>query len=221
MPQLGPAAIRAESHGPRRGPLGHLFSGASGDAMQDENDKRRRFYEGISFASDAQIREWASQVAATWAALEPIDPKQEAADTRTERSFGAARAIINDFCLRQDLGEQQSPEALRWLAEALARILDHKDPLHSLGLMPRANKRPPDPQQAIDAAWWVRCAEANGYSHREAVTLAAETYGRDIKTIERYIAQAGEWAEHLTIEPTASRRYFEARRRPLPNRDKK
>ncbi len=186
--------------------------------MISNEDERRRFFDGVSFAPDHLIRDWATLIAATWAAADPVDPKQDPADTRDNRSHGAALALINDFCLRQSLGEAQSPEALRWLAEALGRIVEHKDKdaLRSLGLLPRPKHRPADGQRAIDVAWWIQAARDRGHLLKDAKELAAAAFAKDIKRIEGMRRDGRPWVEGWTDDDTLRERYFLTRGVPLP-----
>ena len=110
---------------------------------------------------------------------------------------------------------------MRWIAEALGRILEHKDPLHSLGLKPRPAHAPGDPQAAIDVAWWIACAKKLGHDAREAAGLAAEAFAKDLKSIQRYQAKAGEWTQGMNPDASAWARYFKARGKPLPEWNKK
>ena len=169
------------------------------------------------FERESVIRECVLRVIQTWSALEPTDPKQPSKNTLDDSVDDAARTLIEDFCLRQDLGQPQSPESLGWLAEALSRILEHKDPLHSLGLMARPSSRPVDTQTAFDSTIWVRCAEALGYSRAEAIARAAETFAKDIKTVERYRKVRAERATEEIAELAVWQRYFsKVGRKPLP-----
>jgi hypothetical protein len=179
-------------------------------------EERRAFFKDVCFAPDHLIRDWAAVVAATWDAMDARESKAIPADTRSNDTYGAAHAIIQEFVLRDTLGVQQSPEILHWLAEALQRILRHKDPLHSLGLLPRPKHRPADPQPSIDVVWWVRCAERLGYESVEAKALASEAFFKDPKTIGRYLESARECADSMNSDLTHWVRYFESRNRPLP-----
>lgn len=189
--------------------------------MISNDDEWRDFYKGISHAPDHKIREWATLIAAVWGAWTPTDPAQQSADTRDNRSHGAALNIIEDFRLRQSLGVEQSPETLRWLAEALGRVVEHKDldPLHSLGLLPRPRKRPPDPQLGEDVAFWIECAGRRGYSESEAKDLAATVYAKDPRSIDRYLQRAVGWTP---ASDESAERYFMHKGKPLPEpKDKK
>ena len=186
--------------------------------MISDEDGKRRFFDGVSFAPDHLIRDWVTLIAATWAAADPVDPKQDSTDSRDSRSHGAALSIINDFCLRQSLGEAQSPEALHWLAEALGRIVEHKDKdaLRSLGLMPRPKHRPADGQRAIDVAWWIQAAQDRGHALSAAKDLAANAFSKDLKRIEGMRKEGRPWVEGWTKDEAARERYFLARCVPLP-----
>jgi hypothetical protein len=48
-----------------------------------------------------------------------------AAGARGAQVDELARFLISDFCVRAWANEPQSPHALRWLADALDRMLDH------------------------------------------------------------------------------------------------
>ena len=184
--------------------------------MTERDEDSNTTYRGITFAPDHLLREWANGIASVWSAMEPSDPKQTAADTRNDSIHGMSLRLIEDFCLRQHLGQPQSPETILWLSEVLARIVEHKDPLHSLGLLPRPNRRPSHSQPAIDVVWWLRSAELRGHSPQEANGLAADCFSKDLKTIQGYRRLAGAWAESMNPDPEHWTQYFERRSRPLP-----
>lgn len=184
--------------------------------MTQQDEDSHNAFRGTTFAPDHLLREWADGVASVWSAMDPSDPKQAAADTRNDLIHGMSLRLIEDFCLRQHLGRPQSPETLLWLSEVLARIVAHKDPLHSLGLLPRPNRRPSDSQRPIDVVFWLRNAELRGHSPQEANGLAAECFSKDLKTIQGYRRQAGAFAESMTSDPEHWTEYFELRSKPLP-----
>ena len=94
-----------------------------------------------------------------------------------------ARQILRDFVMRQSSGKLHSPVTLDWLAGVFDAVLDHADPREALGLQPRPNHRPREENPIdVDVAMWLRAAEQRGYSHGDAVGLAAEQFSRDTKT---------------------------------------
>ena len=171
--------------------------------MIQDDDEARSFYldeEPISHPSDTLLNEWITRIRS---------------DERGPEIDGIARAIIRDFYLRNFLGVEQSRVATNWLAEALSEILDHKDPLHALGLMRRPNKRPPDPSKGMDVAMWVACAERLGLSHPDAKRKAAEVFHMDESNVGKLIRKTGalEW---MNPDTNALIEYFALLGKPLP-----
>ena len=180
-----------------------------GDMMIDDKEGKRRFFADVENVPDHLLQDWTARIQT---------------GERNNEVHGLAQAVIHDFCLRQDLGHGQSEVTLRWLVDVLEGILDHRDPMEVLGLLPRPKSRPPDPQRAIDVAWWLRTAELQGYLPQEAVALAADCFDRDAKTIERYRKQGAGWTEGMNPDIGHWERYFLSSKppRPLPPpRDKK
>ena len=176
--------------------------------MIETEDERRRFYEDVSHVSDNLLFEWTELIRS---------------GNRGAEIDGYATCAINDFWLRQSLGDPQSRFTVGWLAEVLDRATEHRNPAQlfdELGLMPKPKRRPADPQRAIDVGWWLKCASNRGHSEAEAVALAAECFHRDVKTIERYRKQAADWAGGMTAVDETWERYFMGHRppRPLPKR---
>ena len=176
--------------------------------MIETEDERRRFYEHVAHTPESLLFEWTELIRA---------------GQRGREIDGYATNAINDFWLRQSLGRPQSQAALSWLAEVLDRATEHRNPsqlFDELGLLPRPNRRPANPQHAIDVGWWLKCVSNRGYSEAEAVALAAECFHRDVKTIERYRKQAADWASGMTAADETWERYFMGHRppRPLPKR---
>ena len=99
-----------------------------------------------------------------------------------------------------------------WIAEGLAAILEHRDARETLGLLPRAKKRPADPQRGWDIAMWIDAAEKLGYSRATAVKLAADAFHTDDSNVRKLIKNSPEW-----INPNKDwDEYFTLRSRPLP-----
>lgn len=168
----------------------------------------------LVFAQDHLLRNWADKVRRVWAAIEPTEMGIEPQDLRTDEVHGAALALLNDFCFRVAFDEPQSRETLRWLAEALERMVEHKDPLQCFGLLPRANNRPADSELATEVTYWITCARKLG--HDDAKALAAECFHKDVKTIERYLRETGEWAASMNPDLEHWKRRFLNHGRPLP-----
>jgi hypothetical protein len=133
-------------------------------------------------------------------------------------AHGFALCIINDFRKRDLLNKPQSPQTLRWLAESLGRILNHKykrDAREVFSLPPRREGRPGDAQQAMDIACWVKFAVDRGYSEAQAHNLAAGMFHRDVKQIRRQHKRFHWYAED--INPKFDwKGYFLFKKRPLP-----
>ena len=164
----------------------------------------RQFWDGVTHVPEHLLHEWTERIRS---------------GERGKEVDGYATAVIHDFWLRQALEHEQSPATLAWLADVLDRATEHRNPkelMAELGLLPRPRKRPPDPQRAIDVAWWLRSAERLGYTAKEAVELAAECFHKDVKTIERYRAQAVEDADGMTADAENWERYFIAAKPPRP-----
>lgn len=180
--------------------------------MIEDREELLEFWDGVTHIQEHLLREWTERIRS---------------GERGKEVDGFATAVIHDFWLRHSLGHEQSPVALAWLADVLDSATEHRNPkelMSELGLLPRPRKRPPDPQRAIDVAWWLRSAERLGYSAKEAVELASECFHRDVKTIDRYRKQAGSWADGMTANAETWRSYFLSAKppRPLPPpKDKK
>ena len=169
-----------------------------------------------ALAPDHLLRNWAESIAVVWAAMEPTDKKVKEQDLRNDEVHGKALGLLNDFCLRVALDKPQSQETLRWLAEAVQRVVDYKDPLHAFGLLPRPNRRPANAQPAIDVAWWLACAGQLGYSNPEANALAAECFCKDLKTVQGHRRRAGGWTTEMNPDLQHWKQYFDHHCRPLP-----
>lgn len=179
--------------------------------MIEDEEGKRRFYEGVQHVPDHLLLDWTARIQS---------------GEKGNEIHGFAVAIIHDFSLRLTLGHEQSPVTMRWLADVLEDVAEYRDPkrvLELLGLMPRPKKRPADPHRAVDVALWLRSAQQRGYSASEAVHLAADCFCKDVKTIERYRKAAGDWAEGMNPEASWERYFMGAKPpRPLPPpRDKK
>ncbi|MBS0346595.1 MAG: hypothetical protein JSR69_09045 [Proteobacteria bacterium] len=170
--------------------------------IHDDDELRSFFSEDapVSHPSEAQLNDWIARIRS---------------DERGPEIEGIARAIIRDFYLRNFLGVAQSRVATNWLADALSEILDHKDPLHALGLLPRPNNRPPDPSRGMDVAMWLACAERLGISRPEAKRQAAEAFHMDESNVGKLIRQAGA-VEWMNPDTNVLIEYFELQGRPLP-----
>lgn len=170
--------------------------------IRDDNDAKRFLSEEepISHPPDTLLSAWITRIRC---------------DGPSPESDRLARAIIRDFYLRNFLGVEQSRIALDWLAESLSEILDHKEPLRALGLMPRPNKRPPDPSKALDVTMWVACAEGLGIAHADAKMQAAEVFHMDESNVSKLIRKAGalEW---MNPDMSVLIEYFALRGKPLP-----
>jgi len=171
--------------------------------IEDDNDIRHIFAdeEPISHPPDALLSAWITRI-------RNEEPSSE--------SDGLARSIIRDFYLRNFLGIEQSRITLDWLADSLSEILDHKDPLRALGLMPRPKKRPPDPSKAMDVAMWVACAERIGLSHADAKRRAADTFHMDESNVAKLIRKGGalEW---MNPDTNVLIKHFALLGKPLPD----
>ncbi|WP_374671684.1 hypothetical protein [Acidovorax temperans] len=171
--------------------------------IQDDDELRSFLLDDapISHPSEAQLNDWIARIRS---------------DERGPAIDGIARVIIRDFYLRNFLGIEQSRVATGWLAESLSEILDHKDPLHALGLLPRPNKRPADPRKGMDVAMWVACAERIGLSHPEAKRQAAEAFHMDESNVGKLIRQYGglKW---MNPDTDVLIEYFKLQGRPLPS----
>jgi len=167
-------------------------------------DDRREFYRGIALHSDRQLRDWIAQL--------------ESGGKGTEM---LSTFILKDFTIRALLGEQQSQVTLEWLADAFERILNHEDPRAVLSLPKRARNRPADPAAinlAIDVTCWIKLAMDLGYSEPEATELAAGSFSRDVRSIQRMRKKAAGWADSMTSDMNYWTEYFSVvRRRPLPS----
>lgn len=172
--------------------------------MIQDDEEARNFYLGeepISHPSDALLNEWITRI--------------RSGERRPEID-GIARTILRDFYLRNFLGVEQSRVVTNWLADAFSEILDHKDPLLAFGLMPRPNKRPPDPSKGIDVAMWVACAERLGLSRPDAKREAAEVFHMDESNVGKLIRKTGalEW---MNPDTNALVEYFALLGKPLPS----
>jgi hypothetical protein len=168
------------------------------------DEELRTFYEGISFVPDQLLLDWTARLKSGEVSAE---------------ADAIARKIIQDFCLRQWVGEPQSGVTLGWLATQLSSILDNADPLGALGLTKRTKGRPADAELAIRIAWWVKAATLRGYSHRDARTKAADVFCRDVKSIERYEKQAAAWADEMNLANDWEEYFLNLKQaRPLPPR---
>ena len=170
--------------------------------MIRSKEELRAFYEGTERTPDHLLVQWTTRLLA--------GERGKAAD-------GLARAILNDFILRQQLRQPHSAVTLDWLADVLGSILDHHaEPLAALGLSKRAKHRPADPQVSMDVAWWVRLTERRGYTAAEAKEMAAALFHRDVKTVEADKRRAAGWVDGMNPDPAAGRDYFMTLKPPRP-----
>ena len=94
------------------------------------------------------------------------------------------------------------------------KILEYKDARDALGLLPRANKRPGNPQRGWDIACWIDVAEKRGYARAEAVKLAADTFHTDESNVRKLIKNSPDW---INPDLEVWDEYFRLKSRPLPS----
>lgn len=169
--------------------------------MISNDDELRKFYNEevpVSRPDDALLRDWIARLQSGERGIE---------------ADGIARYIIKDFRLRQFLGLPQSAVVLEWLGDVLGAIVEYADARESLGLMPRPNKRPADPQRGWDIACWVEVAIQRGYKKAEAIQRAAEVFFVDPSNVRKLLKTGPEW-----MNPSGDvwDEYFQLRKRPLP-----
>lgn len=170
--------------------------------MQQYDEGPREFdgdSEPDSPPSDAQLQEWIAQIQS---------------GERGDEIDGLSRVILRDFILRQYLGVSHSPITLDWIAEVFSTILDHEDPLETLGLKPRPKHRPPDPQHGWHVACRVKAAQERGYSRAEAVNAASDLFHLDESAVRRMVKKDPEW----TNSKANWEAHFLQALRPLPPR---
>mgnify|MGYP000611746666 FL=1 len=164
------------------------------------------FPAGISHIPDALLLAWTTRISA---------------GERNVEVDRIARALIRDICLRQWLGVPHSAIALNWLCDVLDGTLNHEDPKSLLGLLPRKASRPASSvDTSFEVACWLRLAqEDRGYTRREAKDLAAQLFGRDLKTIERDARMAKSWVSTINPDADWEGRFLTMKPpRPLPPR---
>lgn len=154
--------------------------------------------------------------------IEPLSDAELDSLTARLRSGGAdgddpARRVLIDFILRHWLGKPHSAVTLEWLADAFDAILQGAKPLDALGLRPRPAQRPKGKTDVSTlVAVWLRLAEDRGYTHAEAVALAAGRFARDTKSIERYRRAAAKWNWADSLDPEIWEQVLLAAGKPLP-----
>jgi len=169
--------------------------------MIRNDDELREFYNKevpVSHPNDALLLDWTTRLQS---------------GERNAETDGIARYIIKDFQLRQFLGDAQSPVTLEWLSGVLGAILDHKDALETLGLLPRPKKRPADPQRGWDISCWVAVSIKRGYKQAEAIQLAAEKFCTDESNVRKLLKTRQEW---MNPNDDVWDEYFQIRKRQLP-----
>lgn len=100
-----------------------------------------------------------------------------------------SKEILWDFCLRHWHQKPQSTYATTWIVDALGEVLEHQPADEAFALMTRANHRPGHTgRDTTPIVAWVALAVQRGYSKGEAEQEAADLYGCDKRSVQRYRA---------------------------------
>lgn len=167
-----------------------------------DDEDRKRFYANTVRIQENLLAEWIAEI--------------ESAELKGGVT-GLALAVLEDFCVRTELGQPQSELTLRWLTKSLRRIIAGEDAVSVLHLQKRPRHRPVESGiRGFEIAWWVRIAIDRGYGVVEAKGMAADRFGRDVTMINRYIARHRSTIDGVPADPKWADR-FEALGKPLPS----
>lgn len=174
----------------------------------------------MKFTPDDVLQDWVSQVRSYQRRVEGDPNVVSRDDAEAVNADEKARLLISDFWVRNVCKSPQSQITTSWLSECLDAILEHEDPYLSLGLLKRQKGKPKDRYTPVDVIFWVKLAEARGYSKAEAKALAAESFWKDLKTIEAYLRESGPWSDNMDMDADWEAHFAQPTRdrppRPLP-----
>ena len=138
-------------------------------------------------------------------------------------AHGMAKAMIEDFCQAAWHRLPQNPLIVEWLAGRLSKVLNYETyaeraatgkapPLSSqkvFSLMPKPTHRSDGRgwQTAMNVAIWLKLTEMRGYSPKDAKGFAAEAFGCDLRTIDRYKRDGNEGLDGTTFSDAAIERF--------------